>query len=139
MSTTGHDADEARRQAVERVAQLLAEARSRGLAGSLADGPLGAAFADVVGEVGRLDRDLQRRIARAVVASRGDPEAVRAVLEAPRRPAPAVAESAVASTLKASKRTPTVVDARSGGSWGLALGVAIAAAAAAAVLLAGRG
>ncbi|TCZ84646.1 hypothetical protein [Lysobacter sp. N42] len=101
---------EARRRAVERIAALMAEARAGGPAGLLGQGLASPAVAQALAELRALDPALQRRIARAMVQSRGDPDALRAVVDAGSRPAPA---SRRADT-RSAPRPPTVVDARGG-------------------------
>jgi uncharacterized protein YoaH (UPF0181 family) len=103
------DAD-ARRRAVERIAALMAEARAGGPAGLLGQGLASPAVAQALAELRALDPALQRRIARAMVQSRGDPDALRALLDAGTSPAPA---SRSAGT-RFGPRPPTVVDARGG-------------------------
>lgn len=125
--------EEARRRALEILGALLADAK----AGRTSDGAwTGAAdFRKALGELRGLDPEVQRRVARAMVETRGDPAALRAAIET----APTDrAGHRVAPRPTATPRPPTVVDARSGTPWPVVVIAAIAAAIAAA-LLAGAG
>lgn len=119
------DAEAAKRRAVEKLAALMLEARTSGVDAVFGQGLRSPALAAVLAELRSLDPQMQRRAARALVESRGDPAALRAALESP---APDV--QAEAATRRFGPRPPTVVDARGGVPW-----PAILAAAAAALLL----
>ena len=121
MSTT-QGADEAKRRALEVLSTLVVDAKS----GRIPLEELKAALA----QLRDLDPDMQRRVARAMMESRGDPTALRAALEAP----PSGDTRHRASAPGMSSRPPTVVDARGGMPWAGVFVAAIAAALTAALL-----
>ena len=111
-----HDPD-ATRRAVERLAALLVEARSGAVA--LTTGHGAAALKHAIDELRTLDPALQRRIARAMLQSEGDPAALLAVLDGVDRPADAAMPAAPGTTASrpaGHAHPPTVVDARGQGS-----------------------
>lgn len=129
--------DEARRLAVERIAALIGEARDHGIGTLLGQGAANPAIAKALAELRALDPALQRRVARAMVRSKGDPEALRAALEAgPADGAPGHAPTRKGPvSARYGRRPPTVVDAR-GPASRLAIPVALLCAAIAAFVLA---
>lgn len=113
--------DEARRRALDIVDTLMVEAK----AGRVPD------LAGALARLREVDPALQRRIAEAMVRSRGDVAAVRAALEASTRegtmsPDPRGARAPV--------RPPTVVDGRGRLPWTVVLFAALAAVATAALI-----
>lgn len=121
--------EHAKQQALDVLARLITNAKSAGgTAATMAD------FGAALGDLRDLDPAMQRRIAKAMLTSRGDAVATRAAMdelpaddaleppEPPRVPAPRTV------------RTPTVVDARGGVPWIGLLVAAIAAVATAALL-----
>lgn len=124
MSTPAVDED-ARRRALDIVDTLMAEAR----AGRMPDLP------GALERLRAVDPALQRRIAEAMLRSRGDLGALRAVLEE----APSLTTPKPASRLHATARPPTVVDGRGRPTWPVLLLATVAALAAAALIaLAGQ-
>lgn len=116
-------------ETVATVYRLLTSALSGARAGGGRATLQGEVFRQVLAELSRLDPALQRKAARALVTSGGDPEAVRAAL----RGEPDRARSEGPHPMHASPRPPTVVDARGGFPWvAVLLAIAIAAAASAA-------
>jgi hypothetical protein len=135
MSTPVSQAEnEARRRALERLETFLARADGGRLGGALG----GAEFAAVLAELRALDAATQKRIARAMVASRGDASALRAALEggeAQARQREGVSARSPAMPAR-SARPPTVVDARGETPW-KAIAAAVLAVAVAAAVVAG--
>lgn len=116
-------------ETVATVYRLLASALSEARAGGARATLQGEVFHQVLAELSRLDPALQRKAARAMVTSGGDPDAVRAAL----RGEPDRAGSDGPRRIHASPRPPTVVDARGGFPWvAVLLAIAVAAAASAA-------
>lgn len=110
---------EAIRRAVERLAALLADARA-GAGALAATGREAAAIREAIDELRMLDPALQRRIARAMLESKGDPAALLAVLDGVDS-AGDVTEPVASREVRLRRRAggahpPTVVDARGGGS-----------------------
>lgn len=107
------------------LATALADARTGGTQAMMQ----GEVFQQVLAELSKLDPAVQRKAARAMVSSGGDPDAVRAVLG--EGVAEACADAAPRGPVAA--RVPTVVDARGGFPWlGLLFAIVIAATATAA-------
>lgn len=116
--------DEARRRALDIVDRLMAEAK----AGRMPD------LAGALARLREVDPALQRRIADAMVRSRGDVAAVRAALEA------STQEDATSPDQRGARvpvRPPTVVDGRGRLPWRVFLVAALAAAATTALIASG--
>lgn len=116
--------DEVRRRALDILDTLMLEAKT----GRMPD------LAGALARLREVDPALQRRIADAMVRSRGNVASVRAALEAsPQEDA----SSPDPRAARAPARPPTVVDGRGRLPWGVVLVAALAAAAAAALIASG--
>lgn len=123
MSTApSRGTDEAKRRALDLLGTLAVDVKS----GRIPLGELKATLA----QLRDLDPDMQRRVARALMESRGDPAALRAAVHA------ALSGEVRHRTAspKMSSHPPTVVDGRGGVPWAGVVVAAIAAALTAALL-----
>lgn len=124
--TTNDDGDP-RQRAMQAVIRVLTTPRSS------AGGPFGldkAAMHEALDALKQVDPDLQRRVAKTLVTTRGDVEAIRAAMDDA-----APVKKRIDTAAHVASRPPTVVDARGSGSR-LGVLVALVLAALAAWLLA---